>query len=79
MAEVLEAFDARGEDDEQVGVGARYGGEGVRSLLGGTTTRSPVCGDDVLAGQDLGGAVEQEEHSAEFVVPVRFRAVGAVR
>lgn len=52
MAEVLEAFDARGDDDEQVGVGAGDGREGVRAARRDDDEVAPLGADDVLPGQE---------------------------
>lgn len=77
IAEVLEAFDAGRDDDEQIGVAAGGGGDAC-GMRGGTTTRSPCPAVTASSPrQELGGAVERVEHLGAALVVVRGGAAGA--
>jgi hypothetical protein len=78
VAEVLEAFDARRDDDEDVGVVTGNGGEGVGHAGRDDEEVAALGRDDLVAGQDLGGAVEEKEQLSRIGVVVWFRAVGPV-
>jgi hypothetical protein len=76
VAEVLEALHARGDDDEDVGVVARGGGEGVGQARRDDDEVAAFGGDDLVSGQELGGAVEQVEQFGGVGVVVWLGAVG---
>jgi len=61
VPEVREPFDARGDDDEDVGVFSRCGGEGVCETGRHDDQITALGGLDLLAGQQMGGAVQQVE------------------
>ena len=64
LAEVLEPLHAGGEDDQQVGVAAGGGGEGVHGAGRDDDQVALTRGEDTFAGEHLGGSGDDVEQLA---------------